>query len=413
MSLHRGDKLIARVTADGHLALPPEAAVAFDLTPGTEVVVTVGAHTLSLSRPFSQPAKIYLELTNQCNLNCPMCMRQAWNEASGEMTVAVFERLLNEVRTWPESPQIFFGGQGEPLSHRCFAEWAQQVKEAGASAGVITNGVYLSAELAAHLVTIGMDEIWVSLDSTTPEGYAPLRPGAELTSVLDNLARLRDLRDRAQRRVPRLGLVFVAMRRNLDELAALLRLGERLGVAAILVTNLLPYSAALQTEILYQQSMYATDDDRPLLILPRLDYALAAIGSAGDNLPYQVELVGVTETSGRNSCPFVHSGSVAIRWDGAVSPCVPLLHTHTSYLDDRPRRSYAYTVGHLFSQDLLSLWQAPGYRAWRQRVTAFDFAFCTVCNSCDLAADNRADCFGNDFPTCSGCLWAQGFIRCP
>ncbi len=26
---------------------------------------------------------------------------------------------------------------------------------------------------------------------------------------------------------------------------------------------------------------------------------------------------------------------------------------------------------------------------------------------------NEEDCFGNTFPTCGGCLWAQGVIRCP
>jgi hypothetical protein len=30
-----------------------------------------------------------------------------------------------------------------------------------------------------------------------------------------------------------------------------------------------------------------------------------------------------------------------------------------------------------------------------------------------MTESNQEDCFGNTFPTCGGCLWAQGFIRCP
>ncbi len=36
-----------------------------------------------------------------------------------------------------------------------------------------------------------------------------------------------------------------------------------------------------------------------------------------------------------------------------------------------------------------------------------------ACNSCEMAIENVEDCFGNVHPTCGGCLWAQGLIRCP
>jgi hypothetical protein len=51
--------------------------------------------------------------------------------------------------------------------------------------------------------------------------------------------------------------------------------------------------------------------------------------------------------------------------------------------------------------------------ALRERLLAFDFAPCTVCNSCDMADENLEDCFGSTAPACGGCLWAQGFIQCP
>jgi len=114
-----------------------------------------------------------------------------------------------------------------------------------------------------------------------------------------------------------------------------------------------------------------------------------------------------------SSCPFVEKGSLSVRWDGNVSPCLPLLHDHESYLDDHIRRSCAYSVGNVNEQSLQLLWNAPAYLALRERLQVFDFSPCVYCNSCEMSEHNREDCFGNVTPTCGGCLWAQGLIQCP
>jgi hypothetical protein len=64
-------------------------------------------------------------------------------------------------------------------------------------------------------------------------------------------------------------------------------------------------------------------------------------------------------------------------------------------------------------RSLAKLWYTPEHVAFRERVQVFDFSPCTICGGCDLADNNEEDCFGNVFPTCGGCLWAQGVIQCP
>jgi hypothetical protein len=46
-------------------------------------------------------------------------------------------------------------------------------------------------------------------------------------------------------------------------------------------------------------------------------------------------------------------------------------------------------------------------------VQRFDFSPCAYCGGCDLSKGNETDCIGNTFPTCGGCLWAQGIVQCP
>jgi MoaA/NifB/PqqE/SkfB family radical SAM enzyme len=152
--------------------------------------------------------------------------------------------------------------------------------------------------------------------------------------------------------------------------------------------------------------------DLDKLTIERL--ASVAAGRNGRSLPGGIGGAGgQMRGAGAKACPFVEKGSVSVRWDGAISPCLPLLHTHRSYLDFRPRTSHAFSVGNLNEQSLADAWCDPAYLDLRERLLAFDFAPCTVCNSCDMADENLEDCFGSPTPACGGCLWAQGFIRCP
>ena len=128
---------------------------------------------------------------------------------------------------------------------------------------------------------------------------------------------------------------------------------------------------------------------------------------------YGPRLEGAEALWASDSCPFVSRGSTCIRWDGQVSPCLPLLHAHTSYLETRRRTVAAHTFGSIHEYGLLEIWNSPEYVALRARLEEFDFSPCTACNSCEKADNNHEDCFGNGMPTCGGCLWAQGFIQCP
>ncbi len=104
---------------------------------------------------------------------------------------------------------------------------------------------------------------------------------------------------------------------------------------------------------------------------------------------------------------------MSIRWDGSVSPCLPLLHGHTAYLADRRRQVSACHFGSLREKGLAAIWNDPAYVAFRRRVHEFDFPPCVRCNSCDMIDANQEDCYGSPAPVCGGCLWAQGYVLCP
>ena len=161
--------------------------------------------------------------------------------------------------------------------------------------------------------------------------------------------------------------------------------------------------------------MVAGQDIRPTVHMPLMDIEPQTMKALTDVLKdmNRMELTGSLLNQNTDQCPFVERGSLSIRWDGKVSPCLPLLYTHKHFLDDRERTSREYFVGDVHERDLSQIWNDYQYRDLRKRLQDFDFSPCAFCNSCEMANENMEDCFGNVQPTCGGCLWARGLIRCP
>ena len=411
--------MTTKLAADGRLAFPAEVAARFGLEPGAPVEIEEEAGSLRLRRPVTHLAKLYIEPTVRCNLNCRTCIRNAWDEPGGDMAGATFATVIAGLRTFAAPPTVFFGGFGEPLAHPGIVDMVAAAKALGCPVELITNGILLTEQTSRQLIAAGLDRLWVSLDGARPESYADVRLGAALPVVLANVSRFSDSRPPLRPRRPEIGVAFVAMRRNIADLPRLIGMSRGLGASRFLVTNVLPYTAEMRGEVLYNRALtditYLPSPWMPHVDLPKMD-----VDDGTASTWYQImrshrniSLGGHYLGDANNRCPFVDAGAAAIGWDGGLSPCLPLLHDHTSYLNDRERNSRRYSVGKLAEHSLADLWYAPEHIAFRQRVRAFDFSPCTFCGGCYYSLANEEDCFGNPFPTCGGCLWAQGVIRCP
>jgi MoaA/NifB/PqqE/SkfB family radical SAM enzyme len=417
--MKKRSSITIQADSQGRVMLPAALVKRYGLTPGAKVLLEEGPTGFRVSRSSDNLAHVYIEPTNQCNLECVTCMRNAWDEAPGSMSESTFDRILQGIAAFEPVPQVFFGGFGEPLTHPRICDMVARARHAGAQVELITNGILLDGSTAERLIDAGLQRVWVSLDGATPESYADVRLGAALPEVLGNLRSLQALRGIMNSSTPRLGIAFVAMKRNIADLPELVRIGKSLGADQFSISNVLPHTAALRDEMLFQRSSHigelAPSEWSPLIALLRIDInALTAESLAAVlQLQHLLSIIRQNVSSGANTCPFIEKASLSIRWDGSVSPCLALLHTHESYLGNRARRSHAYSTGSLSCQTLSEIWNDPAYRALRERLLEFDFSPCAFCNSCEMAEQNLEDCFGNVLPACGGCLWAQGFIQCP
>ena len=410
---------IIGVGEGGQLRLSTAQRKRWGVTPDAEFLVEETADGLILRRADPALARVIVEPTTRCNLSCRTCVRHSWDEPLGSMSRSTFEALLDGLGKVPTLRTVAFWGIGEPLCHPDIAEMVHLAHGLGLRTELITNALLLDREKAEALVRAGLDRLVVSIDGATDEAQADVRSGASLEQVRRNVRGLHAVRAKLLRNTPEVEIEFVAMRRNLRELPSLRRLAYELEARAIIITGVLPYTPELAEETLYGYkagTIAGTQSSwEPRIVLPLMDARRETLEPVVQLLEHTAALSGAL--AGRRGasghCRFVSEGTAAVSWTGDLSPCVGLMHSYSVHVSGIERRITRYTLGNVGEVAIGELWNREDCRAFRKRVLDFDFAPCTDCGGCELATTNEADCFGNEFPVCGGCLWAKGVIQCP
>jgi len=370
----------------------------------------------SADRP---PQKVYIELTTDCNMDCPMCIRHSWSEPSRPMSDATFEAVITQLSEMPSVRTVNFSGFGEPLTHPKFFELAKRAKQAGLNVEMITNGLLLDSETIDKLIALPLDRLIVSVDSLSAPSGKMLHENS-FTQVADSLRTLYHRRQLAKQANPDINIEFVATRKNIHELPELRRLSLVLGFSRIIVTNLIPQTPEQADELLYGACGPITRGQEISPWQPCIDMPVMDVSDEVNDVTKRLSNTGIllrvngAEVSGAGSkCRFVDEGTFAICADGSLSPCLALMHSHTYYFRKQSKRILAYHPGNVAEASIKEIWGSPEYRAFRDRVRQNEFSPCLDCGGCNLRDSNETDCAGDVFPRCGECLWAAGWIQCP
>ena len=404
---------------NGKLEIPAEIKEKLGLNSETEIIIQFNQKGMYIERADPRLTKVYIEPTSDCNLNCKTCVRHSWDEEMGFMEMEDYKKIIGDLKSFKGLEKISFWGIGEPLFHPQIAEMIELASKLGVKTQIITNGLLLDQEKAEALLEAGLDSLVVSVDGTSPETMADIRSGADLKTVIQNVQNLRSLRDKKKKECE-IGIEYVIMKSNVDELKDLRKLARKLGASFIFLTNLLPYTEDMSDEILYSFSISRSQPEirtehRPEIYLPPTDLRediirdLAAVGGKSSS----ISTTQVPFNPHRGYCKFVEDGSIAVNWQGEISPCIALMHSYDLYIREREKHINKYSLGKTTEKPLTEIWNSSEFRDFRKRVKEFPFSDCTQCSGCEMSKENEEDCHGNEFPVCGDCLWARGVIQCP
>jgi len=407
-----------KVGRDGRLTLPREIAKKLGADAGAAIDLVVDNGRVEILPDIHSLARLYIEPTSRCNLACRTCIRNTWAETPGDMAPETFDRLRRGLGRFPHLESVMFGGFGEPLAHPDILRMIAAMSRRGLRAEITTNGTLLDETMIRGLLESRLDTLWVSLDGTRESSYEDIRAGANFKDVVSNLQRLQALQETSARKI-RVGIAFVVMRRNVRDLKTMDELARSIGADVVTVSHVLPYRPEMEEEMLCRLTLsldtFAAVPEKTVIHLPRLDInaltkdTIFRLLQGFENLT----MMGNKIAAATHWCRFIRERCTFIRWDGQMAPCMGLLHSHKTYLYGYERTISPHLLGNVRRTSLSRIWDSGEYRDFREKVKAFDYSPCHLCGGCDLLKDNKEDCFGNSFPVCGGCLWAQGVIQCP
>jgi len=139
------------------------------------------------SRLAALPVEYIVETTAKCNLYCPMCPRETFEQPKADMSDAIFERLVKESADTAEHMMLI--GLGEPFLDPKIYERIEFCHSHSVSTLLSTNGTLLDEKASARLLDTPLEQLTFSFDGAKKESFEFYRKGANFEKVQNNFVR--------------------------------------------------------------------------------------------------------------------------------------------------------------------------------------------------------------------------------
>ncbi|WP_335980355.1 SPASM domain-containing protein [Streptomyces sp. CA2R106] len=290
----------------------------------------------------SRPLALFLELTQNCNLKCPMCrFGEKYNPALN-MDEKMFDRLAEEL--FPAAHLVDVRGWGESTMLAGFGDMVLRALAHRVRVRVVTNA-QINRPAVWDAIMRGHGIVTVSCDAASPALFEKLRAGGTLERLERTCRSVVEARERYG--VPRDHVNFnvVSSIDNLDELADIVRLAARLDVSPVVIHPLVAHlddPSHLRRDLERTQRAYAEAAETG-----RAEGVVVQLGAAPD------PSLALPDMVRKPAC--MHPWSYAyIRYDGAVGFCDHLIG------------SDEYTLGTLRDSTFEEIWNGEKWQSLRR-----------------------------------------------
>jgi MoaA/NifB/PqqE/SkfB family radical SAM enzyme len=338
-------------------------------------------HLAASQTPLPSPVEAYFEVANRCNSKCTTCpLTFSPQESAAQLSLDDFTSLVAEL---PDLRRAVLQGIGEPLLNRDLAPMIAHLKQRGVYVVFNTNAALLTRRRQVELIESGLDELRVSLDSSTPETYLKVRGIPAFDRVIANVAETVRTRRELGSLTPRISIWMTGMRENLAELPAVVDMAGGLGVDEVYLQRLVFWGQGLATS---DQSLFNAPTDSAATALPldaeaiiadaerrAASYGMAFRG-ADARPPRDGLLGGHVEQEPWRAC----SRPLRLAYitaQGTALPCCIAPFT------DAPFDSIV--LGNYLRDGVDAVWHGEAYQRFRQQL--YSSAPPAACRNCGLA----------------------------
>jgi radical SAM protein with 4Fe4S-binding SPASM domain len=195
-------------------------------------------------KPWGWPLHMQVELTNYCNLKCPVCPAGTGeiNRRPMAMDVGMFEGLVSEVGPYLLTMALW--GWGEPLLHPRLADILRVARQYEAITMLSTNGQNLNDEQVIEALTrYPPTYLIVAIDGICDETNSKYRVGSKLNPALSGVHRIAGIKREKDLDLPVLHMRYIVMKHNEHEVTRLEDFAKGNGFNILTLRSLIIYDA--------------------------------------------------------------------------------------------------------------------------------------------------------------------------
>jgi len=300
-----------------------------------------------------------VESSLACELRCVMCPWTAERDAH-EVPPLMSDAVWDAVRPHlGEVAMLDLSGGGEPLLHPALVARVADAKAAGCEVGFLSNGMLFDEERTRELLAAGVDWLTFSIDGADAATFEAIRQGASFAQVTANLRRLNDLRGAGR---PRTAINFVILRANAHQLEAIVRLAAQLGVDQVNFKQCDVIRGERGRDLGF---VGVTPDSE----VREIEKALERARRLARKLKIETEAFSFVPEE-LAVCDQDPTGSLFIRWDGRVAPCINQAYGGETCFLGRDAHMPSVHYGAVPDDSPLALWEGGACRHYRDSFAA-------------------------------------------
>jgi MoaA/NifB/PqqE/SkfB family radical SAM enzyme len=189
---------------------------------------------------------VEIEVTTACNLKCTICEHTYWTERARHLSFQQFKQIVDQ---FPDLKWIGLTGIGSGFLNRDYMKMLRYLKqEKRCFVEFFDHFTLLDHKISRELVELGVNKVWVSLESASAETHNKIRVGSDFEQVKENVRALVRWKRELRSPIPELWFHFIINTENVHEMedyvdmvAELTREEDGLSAPMIYWTNLLPF----------------------------------------------------------------------------------------------------------------------------------------------------------------------------
>jgi MoaA/NifB/PqqE/SkfB family radical SAM enzyme/GT2 family glycosyltransferase len=320
------------------------------------------------------PRILWIELTSKCPFDCVFCSRKTRRGSGQHLPYPVYESLVKQLA---DPRKLILNYSGESTCYPEIIAAIELARSTGAIVELVSALASVPETLLHALASSGLTRLTVSIHATDPEKYKEIYRYGSFEELRSRLERFLAI-SRGRPNPTIVDLAFVAMDRNLAELASVAAFAESLGIGNILIFPVLrrdeipvhfPQELTALGELHqdFQRRLGATVDDvrraHPHVQLafgnPSLSVTNTCLGQTP--VPYPAPLPAGARIHSCEQNPWETAHILA---NGDVVAC--------EVLDKAP-------LGNLLENSIEEIWRGEAYERFRDRYHLGEDASCRIC----------------------------------